>query len=511
VKLLYHPQVSRFIADAYDKCFDEIGRIEEKVSGARSEGKRLNQILDEFVKSVVVLSRPPGKECNQKEKDNILNELDSTPIRTSGECYKAAKDGLLRRMLSCFPRDYDRRDKAMITRVLKKFVTFSLNLFTNGVTKEKHVECENELKEIGGYELLYYCFNTYSETYHRPLLAVIISRFHLYNPLPTKYLGVLVMLRELLKMKISGKVLESELETCELIKAVINISVNEENKEYFFTFNMLPVIYDVIYKNTGWTKTDALAVLNNICNIKSIDRKRDVVDGGLNTFLRTLDVSPSSLFGQLPTSNSVCTQIYCVNCLCNLMFLDGYWCTAVIDDLSKGGVFQKIINLISAHQLQLKRSEAGLCSLLLKQIFGLLLNISIDGVIRSKKGEASIRRSFLTDALEQFIIEIHRSNSSRGNGLVYFPPSSSSSASPSSSSSSSPFDRDEVDVMVLIPLILILFHKGEVCPHHLLTHLSTVHSLIAQPATTIDYPRWSKLAWDGMVNAESSLAENKNK
>jgi hypothetical protein len=352
------------------------------------------------------------------------------------------------------------------------------------------------LRECNGYDMLFYFLNAYSDTLHKPLIAVVLARFYLWVPLPTKHVGVLVVLREVLRIKMGGKIpLECDVEMNDMIKGVLNISVNEENKEYFFLLNFLPLIYDLIYKYTGWIKADCLAVLNNISNIRSLDRKRDVVDGAMNTFLRTLDIPASSLYNHLPTSNAVCTQMYCLNCLCNLTYMEGWYCTAVIDDLARGGVFPKVNGMIAGHQAQLKKNDVGLCFPLLRLMFGFYLNVALDGSFRSKRGEANKRRALLTDSLEQLIIEIHRSSVPKSNTLIY----------PSSPVAPPKLDSDELDVMNLISIVLILFHNGVPCPPHLLSHLSSVHSTVSQPPGAINLPRWAKVAYDGIPNADIAL------
>jgi hypothetical protein len=72
-------------------------------------------------------------------------------------------------------------------------------------------------------------------------------------------------------------------------------------------------------------------------------------------------------------------------------------------------------------------------------------------------------------------------------------------------------------ILKFINIIVINIHKGEVCPSPLLPHLSTIHMMMLQGKEKggvdgIDWPRWSKLAWEGIINGDILLKEyEKNK
>jgi hypothetical protein len=116
----------------------------------------------------------------------------------------------------------------------------------------------------------------------------------------------------------------------------------------------------------------------------------------------------------------------------------------------------------------------------LEEIVRLLFNISIEG---SQKEKSNTRRSILDKDVETSLMEIHKSN------------------------------LDNEVIQNIIPIILINIHKGEVCPPSLLPFLSTVHTLLSSSDSSsgIDYSRWARLSFEGVLNPEKSLLEHKKR
>lgn len=72
--------------------------------------------------------------------------------------------------------------------------------------------------------------------------------------------------------------------------------------------------------------------------------------------------------------------------------------------------------------------------------------------------------------------------------------------------------KDIKNVQRCISLTLCLIHKGMSLPHHLAIHLEDVHSMLGESAGMwhdVNFTRWSKMAWDGLVSPESSLKRDK--
>jgi hypothetical protein len=81
----------------------------------------------------------------------------------------------------------------------------SFNISTGELTKDKHLECESKLKEVNGYEILFHCFDQYPELLFKQYITIILANFHAWIKLPQKYIIILIMMREMIKLKLSQK------------------------------------------------------------------------------------------------------------------------------------------------------------------------------------------------------------------------------------------------------------------------------------------------------------------
>jgi hypothetical protein len=568
--------VINFQRSVFEEDHEELGRLDDEVSIMNNKIRKLekknvsNEMLDESLTSLVVSLKGGGREYSQEEKEEFINELDNINVETIQECYDAIKTDLLKRMLSFLPRKYDKYvDMIIITHILKKLVSLSLTLFTTNSTKGECMECESELRQAGGYEILFHCFNTYPELLHKQYIAVVLGRFHSWIPLPSKYMILLVTLREMIGLSMSGEAPECDLDLNDYIVASISISRSNENKDLFFILNFLPVIFDVIDKTTDFVKTNALILLLHLSFIESVDRKDELIDcllfsrltphliklidflnrslsnsvgsieesyecqqlkwlsGTLSNvllnnlygcevfircnillhLLRILEILIPLSSGKVESSNIISIQNNILSSIVYLSFCKNDFPTTFIDYFVKNGASAKIPYLISFHLDHIKKKENGYCNVLLERSMSVLFNVSIEGVINSKKGERNTRCVLYDENVEQLLISVYRLLSTR----VVSPPLSSLSLSSFPSIGTSPASSDLYEQLIVkyIPIILINFHKNETCPSSLLPHLSAVHLMMSHssPESGVDWPRWARLAWDGLINPKDSLTE----
>jgi hypothetical protein len=160
----------------------------------------------------------------------------------------------------------------------------------------------------------------------------------------------------------------------------------------------------------------------------------------------------------------------------------------------RSGGFSKVIDLLTLHITRIKNNESGLSSEMLKNIIGLLFNISIEGSLEGKINNT--RHSIFCDKTERLLIETFNLLSSKKPF----------------SSSQEEFDYYE-KILKFISFIVINIHKGEVCPPPLLPHLSMIHMMMLQGKEddVADWPRWSKIAWEGIINKDIILKEYEKK
>jgi hypothetical protein len=135
---------------------------------------------------------------------------------------------------------------------------------------------------------------------------------------------------------------------------------------------------------------------------------------------------------------------------------------------------------------------------MLEYIMALLFNISIEKSLEGKINNT--RHSIFCDKTEGLLIETFNLLSSKKPF----------------SSSQKKLDVSEKMILKFISVIVINIHKGEVCPPPLIPHLSSIHMIMLQRKEEegtdgVDWARWSKIAWEGIVNKDIILKEYEKK
>jgi hypothetical protein len=176
--------------------------------------------------------------------------------------------------------------------------------------------------------------------------------------------------------------------------------------------------------------------------------------------------------------------------------------TSGIDEIIKCGMIIKISNLLKLHSAQMKQNKTGLCNTLLYAVISTFFNISIEGSLHSEKDKKNNHHSIFNNNIEQILIEIHQKNSLQVKSPSFF-----------FTPSTKLFDIYIQKIYTYIPIILMNFHKNEICPPSLLPYLSFVHSIISKPPPIprVEVSRWSQLAWEGILNGDVSLSNYENK
>jgi hypothetical protein len=70
-----------------------------------------------------------GNEYSKSEKETFLKEFNEMDVGNARSCYDLVKRGVLKRILSCLPQEYDNNvDISLITTILKRFALISFFL-----------------------------------------------------------------------------------------------------------------------------------------------------------------------------------------------------------------------------------------------------------------------------------------------------------------------------------------------------------------------------------------------
>jgi hypothetical protein len=71
-------------------------------------------------------------------------------------------------------------------------------------------------------------------------------------------------------------------------------------------------------------------------------------------------------------------------------------------------------------------------------------------------------------------------------------------------------------ILNIISVIIINIYKGKICPPPLVPHLSRIHMMMLQRKEEYDvggadWSRWSKIAWEKIINKDIILKEYEKK
>jgi hypothetical protein len=219
----------------------------------------------------------------------------------------------------------------------------------------------------------------------------------------------------------------------------------------------------------------------------------------LPTLIRLLDLSSPTILGDLSSPDTKFFS-HIIACFQILSFspLSSTFCTSIIDEIVRSGGFSKAIDLLTLHITRIKNNKSGLSNDMLENIMALLFNISIEGSLEGKI--KNTRHSIFCDKTERLLIETFNLLSSKKPF----------------SSSQKELDVFEKKILKFINVIVINIHKGEVCPSPLLPHLSTIHMMMLQRKEEYDvggadWAKWSKIAWEGIINGDILLKEYEKK
>jgi hypothetical protein len=337
--------IVQFLTEKYEEIFDKKKTEEnEELPKVKEEmGCNVMNILEEGFTSLVTPINFIIKEYSTKEKRVFVKKLEKMEFKSGESCYDAIRGGLLEQLISFLPRKYFKEeDNDMVISVLKKFVYFSDLLFSGDFIKNKQIESISILSKLGGYEILFHCFNLYLEFTHKLYIALIFCYFYKWNVFPQKYVVILVMLRETIRSKL--KVNKSNLDEEELrfcFNSLIKVSLTNKNKEYFFTLNIIPLIYIAVEKTVGRSRRLVLRLLANICYIPSMKQKKELCDSCIPILLNIWDkLSLSNSEDEDSLENAII-------CLQNLSFssiLDHFF-TSNIDVMVNSGIFFKVVHI----------------------------------------------------------------------------------------------------------------------------------------------------------------------
>jgi hypothetical protein len=380
------------------------------------------------------------------------------------------KEGLLKRFLFSLPANYDKKKDSNILSILKKFISVCIHLRSS---PEKELELQGLLKEENGYQFLYQCFTTYSEVIHKQCLALILGCFHASITLPRVYEDVFITIMEIVMLHLKGKKLDSCINLNNCLTTLLGLTVDKESQKYFYASkNFLPLV-DAIKKTIDWERVYALKILKNLLNFNIMELNRNMVNA-LNViipiFNQLIKSSSSYLFPKGP--NYYCLENILVSFV-KLTF-SGTFSTQFIDEILKKDVFLKIISLFEKHVEKLKSRELGICSSILYDSMGLILNISIEGLLGRN---INTRSSLFNNKTEEILISMYNFLRMRIISL--------------SITQSVPLDTNEKLVFKMIPIILVNLYKGKECPSFLTKCLVSVHKMKFEPKCDSDID-WSQ-------------------
>jgi hypothetical protein len=277
------------------------------------------------------------------------------------------------------------------------------------------------------------------------------------------------------------------------VSSLISVSLGMENEDYFFTLNILSVIHNFIEKTNKLLRVNSLLLLKNICSIDSLEQRKEIGNMFISLFFQILNnFEKSSLKVESSDDFQACKWI--MSCFQALSyFSDDYFFTTNIDMILNTGIFSKIVDILSFHISEIKKKELGLPVSLIWYFLGVFFNISIEGSLKEK---VNTRKNIFDEKVKNLLMDIYQSISTKDN------------SSPSSQS----LNSDEKEILNKIAIILINIHKGELCPSPLLPYLSAVNVMMSlpHPNSGIDWPRWSLLAWEGVLDGKESLFKYKN-
>jgi hypothetical protein len=347
----------------------------------------------------------------------------------------------------------------------------------------------------------------------------------------------------------------------DFVVAAISISRNSENKEYFFHLNFLPVIFDVIDTASDFAKTNGLIILANLSLNDSVDRKNEILY--CSVFSRLLphlekvveymcgSISSTACFegsyecqqlkwmsgifsvllmnnlygGELFIKSDViphllkafevltpisvskqdiadiaCVQHSILSCLVYLSYCKNEFPSPLIDYFIENGAILKLLGFITSYLKTYEDGVGNFSYVLLERSISVLFNISIEGALRSRKGEKNTRASELCEKAKQQLLTIY--------GLFLTRSASLNLEAFNCPNSSLSLNLHRQLILKYIPIIVLNFYKGEKCPDSLADLLLQLHDMIAckSPASEVDWPRWASLAWNGVIDAEGTFA-----
>jgi hypothetical protein len=354
-----------------------------------------------------------------------------------------------------------------------------------------------------------------------------------------------MIIKESTYLKLNNKIPDNDILMITLIGSMINISLNSENCKYFFKLNFILFIFDIIDKTEEINREDTIHLLNNLCVYASTEEKEELLrkeifsrlnphlmriinnlkktirssneienfeeikelrwlcstvsnllmnflhgielyisSKSFDYFLEIYDILKEFSFDKPITADIPNIVDSILGTFIRVTFCNGEFLSSNIDVLVKKGVILKVIDLLKLNSEIKKNNRQGLCSALLNYVITLFFNISIEGSLYSSVGCKNTRCLLFDTKTEEILCEIHKSLSSTKTDNI-----------------------NEKKMINFIPIILINIHKNERCPPNLLPYLSIVHSMITQPTPLpgVEIPRWCKLAWEGILNTETTL------